>query len=552
MMISKFFCFRSPVPVRLLRLALVAAVCAASQLDRALAQSSDPAVRSLIQSLVQKGFLTDEEGTRFQAEMDSQPTNTPAPASESKLNINPGIKNLNLYGDLRTRFEDRSELDPSGDHVELQRFRYAARLGLRGEAFEDFYYGLRVETASNPRSAFVTMGTSASGTPYQGPYGKSTAGISIGQIYIGWHPESWLDLTVGKMPNPLYTTTMLWSRNINPEGLAERLNYTVGEADLFANFGQFLYQDANPVSASPDLGLGPNNDGLGQANHNIFQIAWQGGLNYHLSTNTSFKIAATVYEYYGIRPTTANTGGSPYFGDTYVGEGAYTGLGSLNYPVNGYSGYTTGALPAGVGISSSGFANTLGYPNNQVGINNLLVLEVPFEFNFKINQLDARIFGDAAYNLDGAARARAAQAAYAAYLTSQSAMISSFSPQTRDVKACQIGFALGNKGSLGLGNGAGVARKNAWEARAYWQHVEQYSLDPNLLDLDVFAAAENMQGVYAEAAYGFSQNFIAAFHYGYATRINDQLGTGGTGTDIPQINPITRFELYQLDLTFKF
>jgi len=549
MLIFRFFGFRSSVSARLWRLALVAAICAGSQLDLALAQSSDPAVRSLIQSLVQKGFLTDEEGTRFQAEMDSQPTNVPAPASQ--WNINTGIKNINLYGDLRTRFEDRSELDPSSDHVELQRFRYAARLGLRGEAFEDFYYGLRVETASSPRSTFVTMGTSTSGTPYQGPYGKSTAGINIGQIYIGWRPESWLDLTVGKMPNPLYTTTMVWSRNINPEGLAERLNYTVGQADLFANFGQFLYLDANPVSASPDLGLGPNNDGLGQTNHNIFQIAWQAGFNYHITTNTTFKIAATVYEYYGIRPTTFTTGGSPYFGDTYVGEGAYTGPGSQNYQVNGYSGYTTGAFPTPPN-PISGIANTLGYPNNQVGINNLLVLEVPFEFNFKINQLDARIFGDGAYNLDGAARARAAQAAYAAYLTSQNATITSFSPQTRDVKAYQIGFALGNRGSLGLANGGGVARKNAWEARAYWQHTEQYSLDPNLLDLDVFAAAENMQGVYAEAAYGFSQNFTAAFHYGYATRINDQLGTGGTGTDIPQINPITRFELYQLDLTFRF
>jgi hypothetical protein len=82
--------------------------------------------------------------------------------------------------------------------------------------------------------------------------------------------------------------------------------------------------------------------------------------------------------------------------------------------------------------------------------------------------------------------------------------------------------------------------------------VEQYSLDPNLLDLDVFAAAENMQGIYAEAAYSFSQNFVGTFHYGYATRINDSLGTGGTGTDIPQINPINQYELFQLDLTFRF
>ena len=55
------------------------------------------------------------------------------------------------------------------------------------------------------------------------------------------------------MPNPLYTSSMVWSSAINPEGLAEHLNYTVGEADFFANFGQFLYQDENPTTASQGL-----------------------------------------------------------------------------------------------------------------------------------------------------------------------------------------------------------------------------------------------------------------------------------------------------------
>ena len=34
-----------------------------------------------------------------------------------------------------------------------ERFRYALRLGIRGDLFDDFYYGLRVETSSNPALA---------------------------------------------------------------------------------------------------------------------------------------------------------------------------------------------------------------------------------------------------------------------------------------------------------------------------------------------------------------------------------------------------------------
>ena len=504
------------------------------------ADPSDPAVRSLIGTLVQKGILSEDEGAKFQSQMDAESTNSTVPPPDSKWKVSSGLKSVELFGDLRTRFEDRSASDPSGDSVELQRFRYSARLGLRGEALEDFYYGLRVETASSPRSSFVTMGTSASGFPYQGPYGKSSATISIGQLYVGWKPEPWLDVTVGKMPNPLYTTTMVWSRNINPEGLAERFNDSVGRVDFFANFGQFLYQDANPVSASPDLGLGAN-PAVGQSANNLFQVAWEGGLTYHITTNTSFKIAGAFYQYFGLAQ---GSGIAPYFGDNYVGEGAYTGPTSL-YPTYGYSGYGSSSL-------SVAGDNSYGYPNNQTGLNDLAVVEIPFEFNFKISGLDARIFGDAAYNLEGSQRAGAAAAGYAAYLNYQNSNYKAFTAQTHEDKACQIGFAIGNQGSLGLANGGGAARKHAWEVRAFWQHVEQYSLDPNLLDLDVFAAAENLQGIYAEAAYGFSQNFVGAFHYGYATRINDNLGTGGTGTDIPQVNPVNNYQLFQVDLTFKF
>ncbi len=45
---------------------------------------------------------------------------------------------------------------------------------------------------------------------------------------------------------------------------------------------------------------------------------------------------------------------------------------------------------------------------------------------------------------------------------------------------------------------------------------------------------------------------IATFRYGYAWRINKLLGTGGSNQDIPQINPIDRFNVLQLDLTLRF
>jgi hypothetical protein len=500
--------------------------------DRALgADSQDP----LLNLLLQKGILTEEEAKKVQAEVDAGRTNALQMPAESKWKINNAIKSIELFGDLRVRYEYRQANRPDGGRLELDRYRYAVRLGLRGDVFDDFYYGVRLDTANNPRSPWVTFGTSSSGIPYQGPYGKSTAGIEVGQVYLGWRPEPWFDFTIGKMPQPLYTTPMVWDTDLNPEGAAERFKHSVGPADFFANFGQFYYQDVNPTYASTTIG------GVAVEGNPVFQLAYQGGVNYHFTTNVSAKVAASLYQYVG---TVTNR--SPFFGDGFVGEGIFTGPGSAN-PINGASGFgTSGSIP---GFSSFGF------PNNQVGLDHLLVLEIPAEVNFKLGAISARVFGDFAYNLEGSQRAQDAATGYAAFLSLQNSQgavsVTPFAPQRNDVKAYQVGVDLATKDSLGMVYGS-TARKHAVELRTYWQHVEQYALDPNLLDSDFFEGRGNLEGIYVAAAYGLTDNMIATVRYGYAHRINEKIGTGGSNQDIPQINPIQHYNILQLDLTLRF
>lgn len=526
-------------------------LCADNSATNSAAQTAavqNPATVDVLMNLfVKKGFVSQEEVDQVKAEADAYQTNVASPSSLSKWKISDGIVQVELFGDIRVRYEDRYVKDPTGGRIDLQRERYAVRLGLRGTLLDDFYYGVRLETGSNPRSTWVTMGNSSSST-FQGPYGKTTASINIGQAYMGWRPGTWLDVTLGKMPNPLYTTPLVWSSSLDPEGIAEQFKYTVGQADFFATFGQFVYSEFNPNSASGGLGLNGLN---GQSVPNIFQIAYEGGLTYHITDKLSAKAGAVIYQYFGLQRSSGTTGTStsPYLGDPYVGEGAYTGP-SSTYPVNGWSGFGTGSTQPGYG--------SVGYPNNQVGLNNLLVLEVPFEIDYRIDRLVLRMFGDAAYNFEGTQRASAASAGYAAYLSSQlpPATINGFAPQTSQVKAYQIGFGLGSSNVV-YGPMQGMvystsSAKNAWEFRTYWQHIEQYSLDPNILDTDFFNGLENMQGVCAAFAYGFSANVIGTVRYAYASRIDNTLGTGGSSQDIPQINPAHSYSIFQLDMTLRF
>jgi len=499
----------------------IAACCWASRG----AEQPDP----LMELLIQKGILSREEADKVKAESEAMRTNAPGmepmPGAGSKWKISDAIKSVELFGDVRVRYEHRQAATPVSDEIDLDRARLALRVGLHGEALAGIYYGLRLDTSSNPRSPWVTLGTSS-----PSPFGKSGFGINVGQAYFGWKPGNWLDITFGKMPNPFYTTPMVWDPDLNPEGMAERLKYTVGAADFFANFGQFLYQDNNPTFISGSL-LAPVAGTRQQTSTaQTLMLAWQGGVNYHFSTNVSLKVAPVVYQYNGLETTINGLG----IGDPFVGEGSYGGSNSPA-PINGLT-------------SQNGIAY------NQVGVNDLLVLEIPAEFNFKIGTLNARVFGEFAYNLEGSKRADAAVNALrvqSAGVAGNSPPLLGYGPQTSDVRAYQAGFALASKNALGLTYGT-LSRKNAWELRTYWQHVEQYALDANLLDSDFFEGRANMQGIFFAAAYGLTDNVIGTIHYGYGTRINNKLGTGGSNLDIPQINPISYFNLVQVDLTLRF
>jgi len=96
--------------------------------DAAASDTTDP----VLGLLVEKGMITEEEAAKAQAQADARRTNMAAQFPASVWKISPAIKSVELYGDIRLRYEDRSEKDPVGGRIDLQRERYALRVGLRG------------------------------------------------------------------------------------------------------------------------------------------------------------------------------------------------------------------------------------------------------------------------------------------------------------------------------------------------------------------------------------------------------------------------------------
>lgn len=482
--------------------------------------AADSSVDSLLDALVKKGVLTQKEAQDIQEENTTNITVLPA----TKWKISDAIKSIGLFGDLRFRYEYRGVDNPqngglSGTTLNTyarERFRYALRAGIRGDLYDNWSYGIRLETSANPRSPWVTFaddtGKASSGGVSGGtPTDKTSDFINIGQVYLNWHPASWYEMTVGRMPMPLYTTPMVWDSDINPEGAFEKFKYSLGNADLFVSAGQFDYQNLNPANQFPSA--------------DTFILAWQLGATVNLAKDEYFKIAPAVYNYTG-------HGNSVGLNEPFVGQGN-NGLNPNNAP-----------------------------DVNQNGIDNLLVLEVPGEFTFPVvcpmlGNIQGRLFGDFAYNFEGADRARAAFAAGGGNSAGTGGTFTGVTgPATSQNKAYQVGLGFGNAGpaygpTQGLVYGS-TSKKGTWEIRGYWQHIEQYSLDVNLIDSDFFEGRANLEGFYTAVAYSFTDGIIGTLRYGHASRINDNLGTGGNNLDIPIINPINNYNLFQADLTWRF
>jgi hypothetical protein len=486
---------------------LVISVMAGSMMLGALpARAQDSG--ALLDLLVRKHLITDQEAEEVRAEL----TKETAATSAGKLKLSTPITELEIYGDARVRYEIRTAeagppdtIDTPGDNTQRNRARYRLRLGIRGTLVDDWFFGLRIETSSNSRSTNVTFGGESSG----GPFSKGDDGVFVGQAYFGYTGLKDFRFTVGRMPNPFVTTSMVWDADINPEGLAEQWKHTFnislgggGSAetapmskdgktvapvesaprsitiDVFANFAQFVYDDENPENP---VGPAPN----GVPNTDAYMLGWQVGARVNFTRTVYLQLAPTIYNYTGD-------------GDTF------------NKHFNGGPNF----------INADGEVIT----PNQTGINSLLVFDMPGEFGWTWGDFPMRLFGDFAVNFDADDRA-----------------IASGHPDKGDDRwAYQVGLGIGK-----------VKVKHDWEASVAWQHVDQYALDPNLVDSDIYDSRVNMEGVVVRLGYAVSDAITANLTYGYGRQIDNDLGTGGVG-DAFSLNPLHRYQIFQADLSVKF
>lgn len=565
------------------------ALCAAAFTSIQTAHAQDSA---LLDALVKKGVLSDQEAEDIRATEQKDYNTTAA----SKITMPSSIKNITFYGDLRFRYEQRDGSVPNGsaesttsfargESEDLSRWRYRLRFGIKGSLYDNFFFGIRAATNPNyDRSGNVTFGHSDAA----GPFGKDQSIPGIDQVYLGWHATSDFTLTGGQMPNPLYTTSMIWAEDLNPAGAAEQYDHTFDEnLEVFATAGQFVYQ------AAAGNGI-VNGIGSNSSNYSTFMYAEQVGFKYNFDKDTFFKAGATMYTYSGTKGSNITSVGGLY-SDTPLNLSSAslsttTGGGPSTVPTG----------PGGANVVSAQENNSPSFFNgpfvgaanapttNVSGINDLAVLEVPMEFDFKIGPgvhttrsadpkdigseettgwvIPMRIFGDFAYNFEASERADAARGAInGAFgsgvsnvgVTIPSATVGSAvntallnSPTFQGVLNSGKGFLDQAAYQVGIEAGQ-LKKKGDWDGKLFWQSTGYYAVDPNLIDADIFNAATNMEGVVVSVSHNWTDGLSSTLRYAYANPVNDKMATPNVNQDL-QIGDIHQYNLFQADLMWKF
>lgn len=482
---------------------LVAATLTGSVMMGFGVQAKADATFDLVQALVQKGVLTEEEALPLLKgrENDIQ-TADKKTKKAARVTISDAIDNATVYGDVRVRAEYRDGSGqvlaapfptPATDSVDQERTRdrYKLTFGVKTTA-GDFYSDLAFAMGAGGRSDNATFGST------NGANNKEA--LLVKRAMLGWNATDWLTLEAGRLANPLYTTSMVWDGDLTVEGLAEKANFKLGNTDVFLTAFQAQYEGDRRKT---DNGLSAV--GAGSTSNEL--LAFQGGAKFKITDEVSAKAALTYYT---------------YTNDNVLGN-------------------------AGAGAFRPGTGNGTSLGTNPLATNDLQIIEIPGEINFKLGGLDAKVFGDYAYNIDGDDRYKAALANPAAIAAGSNATLA----QTRtaiqnagnDDKAWLIGFGIARKQDS-------KPKQGDWSANLWYQDVGVYALDPNTPDSDFFDSRVNMKGVVFKGEYALRDNVFVNFAAGHATRKNDDISAIGSGNDI-SLN-LDSYNLYQLDLTYKF
>jgi len=176
------------------------------------------------------------------------------------------------------------------------RFRLRARVGAGIDLGDDFTVGLRVGTGQDDSPVTENQTIGAANNGQGGDFSKYALWLDRAflRYEVGGGPAWDLTATVGRMDNPFFSSSMIWANDIGFDGLAVQGKYKVEDGVT-----PFLTVGAFPVF-NTDLNFATTSNEK-FASEDKYLFAAQGGVNWQITKDISWKSAAAYYYFENIQ-----------------------------------------------------------------------------------------------------------------------------------------------------------------------------------------------------------------------------------------------------------
>ncbi len=489
----------------MLKQTLISSIAALAAIGIVHAQDS-----ALLDIMVKKKLLTPKEAESVRADLVKEQA---AEAPANKISVGSWVKEMQIGGDIRLRYQyDTTDFQvppttgggtPSG--AQRSRVRFRLRIHDDFKLNDNWFGGVELATSPASDSSNQTLGSG---------FGKY--GIYISKAFLGWQASGdWLTLEGGKVPNPFYTTDLVWDPDINPDGFVQTVRFDkmfmpseggggyskdgktfVAAApaerpwQLALNLGEFIFND-NIENGNP---TGLSEPGL--TDSDISDDAWL----FDAQLVGSYKFDHSVKVTFG-----------PGF--------MFYNSGSLN------------SLPAGTNsVQFSGVPTiTVNGVTSYVGeTRDLAIVTAPGDISFKLGALPVKFYWDFAYNTNGAKRYEdiygllrsAGSLGTVGHYPNGSGGPFTSSHSAQDDVAYLLGLQVGEN-----------KKRGDLSANVNWRATGISAVDPNLNDSDFANGYLNTRGIKAGLVYNLTDFATFGVTYYYAWNLRDDL-VGGAATSV--------------------
>lgn len=205
------------------------------------------------------------------------------------------ISRISWEGDLRLRYQkdlyqptnpppiffNAQGVDIANTQDDRQRLRLRARLGMKAKISDRIEAGFGITTGNlvEPVSTNQTMGNYAN---------RYT--IALDRAYLKTEPYNWLSVSAGRIPNPFFSTDLVWDPDLNFEGVSATLVPGFGDQDQWKSFftvGAFPLQEIETTQTN--------------AARDKWLTGAQAGVQWRSQADSRFRMGVALYDFRNVQ-----------------------------------------------------------------------------------------------------------------------------------------------------------------------------------------------------------------------------------------------------------